>query len=223
MGPTASNLPELRSNFSELYPGLSGVWSFTTGAGAPWGGFFVVRLPGDPLAHPGQLMERWALREWDREWHPTWIDLEATGGTIIDPERLRHLTAHYLAIDAVPDELRETMVELDALGNLLPGWNGYDVAAPKPGSILRAKKWIRKMYEDVARMEAPWQDPHVAADENGDVTFEWWSGNKGLTIYVAEQEVTYLKDWGSDIVTEMEDGLVSTAEQRRELWAWLTS
>jgi hypothetical protein len=219
MNPTASELPELRSDLPKLRPSprvfISGERSYVSD-------LFEVLTSG-LIAATGNPPEQWALQGWDPEGEHVWVNLDATGVTIIDPASHHHLTTHHFAGDTVPADLFETMDELNALSELLPGWNGYDVAAPKTSSILQAKKWIREIYEDATRMGALWRKPHVAADENGDVTFEWWSGDKGLTIYISEQAVTYLKDWGPNIVTEMEDGVVTRAEQRRELWAWLTS
>ena len=53
------------------------------------------------------------------------------------------------------------------------------------------------------------------------MTFEWWHGDKGLAIHVsAIEDVSYLKNWGPDMVDDMEVGPVTTSEERRELWAW---
>jgi len=149
------------------------------------------------------------------------IDLKATGAISIASYLLPHVTRDYSTMRAVPADLIDTLNEIDALKTLPEGWNGYDVAAPKIESIQDATEWIQEMYEDVVRSELAWRKPHVAADENGDVTFEWWNGDKGLTIYVsANGSVSYLKDWGPDIVDDMEDGSGSTSEERSEMWAW---
>jgi hypothetical protein len=222
MNRTASDLPELRSDLLGLRPDPLGPRTFISGERSYVSDLLEVLTSG-LIAATGKPTEHWALQGWGREGEHVWVNLDATGVTIIDPASHRHLTMHHFAVDTLPADLFETMDELNALTELLPGWNGYDVAAPKTSSILEAKKWIREMYEDATRMRAPWRKPHVAADENGDVTFEWWSGDKGLTIYISEPEVIYLKDWGPNILTEMEDGPVSTSEERRELWTWLTS
>lgn len=99
------------------------------------------------------------------------------------------------------------------------GWNGYDVAAPNPDAIKYALTWIRGMHADATATE--WHNPHVAADEDGDVLFEWWNGDKALTIYISEDEVRYVKGWGLDMEAEMEDGLATTPEIRGALWEWL--
>jgi hypothetical protein len=102
------------------------------------------------------------------------------------------------------------------------GWNGFDVAAPNHKAVTRAIPWIRDMYRDALKTGREWQDPHVTADEDGDVMFEWWNGERGLTIYISEESSSYIIDWGTNITSEMDDGEASTSEKRRELWSWLT-
>lgn len=101
------------------------------------------------------------------------------------------------------------------------GWNGYDVAAPNPNAVRHALSWIGYMYKDALTTGNEWREPHVTADEDGDVMFEWWNGEKGLTVYVSEEGASYIRDWGPNITSEMDDGEASTPESRRMLWAWL--
>ncbi len=170
---------------------------------------------------PEEARKRWALRGWQAGGEPMLVDLGATGATIVDPRLLRHVTWYHSALRYLPADLESTFADIDTLQKLDVGWNGYDVAAPKIEAIHDATDWIGQMYEDVMRAGLAWRKPHVAADEHGDVTFEWWNGDKGLTIYVsADGGVSYLRDWGLDVVEDMEDGPVSTSEERRELWAW---
>lgn len=117
---------------------------------------------------------------------------------------------------------------LDRVRNLLSwpeGWNGYDVAAPKPDAIRRARSWIAQMYEDALKTGKGWHTPHVAADEDGDVMFEWWNDDNetGLTIYVSEESATYLIAWGTSMVSQMEDGDATSPEIRQRLWTRLLS
>lgn len=103
------------------------------------------------------------------------------------------------------------------------GWNGYEVDAPNPKAVSRAIPWIVQMYADALATGEEWHNPHVTADEDGDVMFEWWNDGKGLTIYVSEESITYLMAWGTSMIDEMEDGEATTSGSRRRLWAWLLS
>jgi len=170
---------------------------------------------------PTEARKRWTLWRWDTGGPFMLVDPGATGATTIHPHVLPHVTWYQSTTSSLPADLESTFADIDALKELKAGWNGYDVAAPKIEAIHDATEWIEQMYEDVMRSRLAWRKPHVAADENGDVTFEWWNGDQGLTIYVsADGSVSYLKDWGLDIVDDMEGGPLSTPEERRKLWAW---
>lgn len=214
MSPTASDLPELR--FDPLNPR-----SFAPGQRS--GAFhpFEVFVHGLLSAGPLRPIEHWAVREWNHEGFTVWVTLDATGTTIIDPASHRQLTAHHLAIETLPVELVEILDELDALGVLSPEWYEDDLVVSKASSVLEAKKWVRAMYEDAVGIETPWHKPHVAVDEDGGIMFEWWNGEKALTVYVSENRVRYIRGWGLDIETEMEDGEAATSDVRRILWTWL--
>lgn len=113
----------------------------------------------------------------------------------------------------------------NALGALLSwraGWNGYDAAAPNHQAIGHAFVWIEDLYEDTLTTSKRWMTPSVVADAHGNVVFEWWEGQKKLTIYIHPDTVEYVKVWGPDIFSDMEDGEVKGAEDRRMLWNWLT-
>lgn len=110
------------------------------------------------------------------------------------------------------------VIELQTWGE---GWDGYDAAALNHNALARALRWIRDMHYDALTTGEEWSAPHVALDEDGDIMFEWWNEDKALTIYVSEDEVSYIKGWGLNIETDMEDGEATTPERRRELWDWL--
>ena len=116
----------------------------------------------------------------------------------------------------------DTLDALDVLRGLPEGWNGYDAAAPNLDAIEQAHLWIQQMYEDVEAISRSWHNPHVAADEDGDVVFEWWNEDRVVTVYVSEDGARYIKGWGLNIETDMETGEATTSERRRKLWAWLT-
>lgn len=171
---------------------------------------------------PKEVHKRWAFRGWQAGGPPVLVDLGATGATIVDPRLLHHVTWYHSALRYLPADLEDTFADINALQYLDAGWNGYDVAAPKIEAIQEATERIEQMYEDVMRSGLTWRKPHVAADENGDVTFEWWNGDKGLTIYVStDGSASYLKDWGLDMVNDMEDGAVSSPGEFHDIWAWL--
>jgi len=113
--------------------------------------------------------------------------------------------------------------QFDALCDLGENWGGCDVAAPDPIAIEQAKKWIASMYRDARSMGQPWEDPHVSASEDGDVSLEWWSGQKKLTVYVSASSTLLLRIWGLSITEQMSEGTAETIDERQSAWSWLMS
>jgi hypothetical protein len=99
-------------------------------------------------------------------------------------------------------------------------WDGYQMA-PSRESVMRAFRWIEDLYEDVPAMGEEWIDPLIVADAHGNVVFEWQNGNNRLIVYVSPETVEYLKASGPDIWSDMDDGEVTTPEDRQDLWRWL--
>lgn len=102
------------------------------------------------------------------------------------------------------------------------GWNGFGARAPTHTAIESARVWISRMYSEVVNAGKPWRSPFVTADVDGEVLLEWRTKTKELTIYIDEEETTYIKDLGPEVGSEMIDGDASTPRARRELWAWFT-
>jgi len=123
----------------------------------------------------------------------------------------------------VHKEILRTLAELYNLSTWPEGWNGYDARAPELEAIQYAAWWINVFYGEVADLHLDWSEPNVTASAEGEVAFEWRHGTKNLTIYIGNQSTEYLKDWGADINTEMEDGYADSPNIRRSLWKWLVS
>jgi hypothetical protein len=125
--------------------------------------------------------------------------------------------------------LAETIDNINALQSWPDEWDGYQMA-PSSGSIKHALSWIKDLYEDVStmlykdasQMDKVWLDPFVVADAHGNVVFEWWKNRRKLTVYVSSTTVEYIKVWGPNIFSDMEDGEVEVSTERQALWRWLT-
>lgn len=142
------------------------------------------------------------------------------GASEIRPHVVFSLTTRRANPIALVVELTETVKDVYGLRDLSPE-DGYDVEAPNLKTIEKAASWAIRMYWDALETGRGWHKPHITADQDGDVMFEWWNRDRALTIYVSEDDVTYIKGWGLDIENDMEDGEATTSEIRRTLWAWL--
>jgi len=121
------------------------------------------------------------------------------------------------------EEILPTLAEIYALLTWPDGWNGYDAYAPKYDAVQYACYWIGMLYLEIVDSHLNWFEPNVTASAEGEVLLEWRQGPKSLTIYVGNQGTEYVKDWGADINTEMEDGSADSPSMRRALWKWLVS
>lgn len=129
--------------------------------------------------------------------------------------------ARTLLLSARNQTLEPILTEIYDLLTWPENWNGYDASAPDPLAIQHAAHWIDLFYTEILGSRLAWLAPHVAPSGDGEVIFEWEHGAKNLAIYVGNREVSYVKDWGADMDTEMEDGYVTSASMRVELWRWL--
>jgi hypothetical protein len=122
---------------------------------------------------------------------------------------------------SIVQKLESTLTEIYDLLSWPENWNGYDATPPDPLAIQQAAHWIELFYIEIFVAHLKWLTPHVAPSGDGEVIFEWEHGAKNLTIYVGSREVSYVKDWGADMETEMEDGYITSTSTRVELWKWL--
>lgn len=119
------------------------------------------------------------------------------------------------------ERISSTLAEIYDLLTWPEGWNGYDACAPKYGAVQYANHWIELFYLEIIDLRLDWLEPNVTASAEGEVVFEWRHGLNRLTVYVGNQSAEYVKDWGADINTEMEDGYANSPNIRRALWKWL--
>ncbi len=66
-----------------------------------------------------------------------------------------------------------------------------------------------------------WESPHVSTSESGSVTFEWWSGDKKLTLYFDDLHMKVVRVWGEDINSEMDIVDLPHVLWFGDVWAWL--
>jgi hypothetical protein len=135
--------------------------------------------------------------------------------------RDRYINAGHIA-GRFSRPLWDVLAKLRDMEGWVDGWNGFAAKAPTQASIEKARAWILQMHSEIANSGERWLDPFVTADVDGEVLFEWRTKTKDLSIYVDENETTYIKDLGPEVGSEMTDGDASTPRARRELWAWFT-
>jgi len=86
---------------------------------------------------------------------------------------------------------------------------------------LRDKLAQAERERDEARSKLMNAAPVVSSDENDVTTLEWWNGTRKLTIYHKQDKTAYVKVWGPNIFTEMENGVIGSQDEMSALWRWL--
>jgi len=109
--------------------------------------------------------------------------------------------------------------QLDRVASLSDNWDGHGSVRPDLLSVENARQFLEEAYRQ-SIMTAGWQTPHISASEDGEIAFEWWNGNRKLTVYVGPQHLTYIKSRGPHVVNDMEDGVLPE-DGISSLWAWL--
>lgn len=131
----------------------------------------------------------------------------------------------YELIEALYDlpAVRPTVIKIRGLSAWTDGWNGYDAPAPRKEAIDAAIRWTRHFFREVNTGQQPWIAPSVTGGEGGEVVLEWWHEGKTLTVYIDAESAEYVTSWGTDLNAEMADGVIDSADDRRQLWSWLTT
>lgn len=129
---------------------------------------------------------------------------------VITPENQRPLT-HY--------RLAESFAGVQGLKD---NWDGRGSLAPSPETLAYAHEALALLQASALARGLAWTEPHIGCNERGQVTLEWWRDKKTLTVFVrSKSEMDYLKSWGADIVSEMEDGELTRIADFVALSHWL--
>lgn len=135
--------------------------------------------------------------------------------------RLRHVGLEPALYGNFRTPLADTFEKLDDISTWQDNWDRRGAAKPNIHSIMSAWRWIKVMRVHAILTRNLWVEPHVVADTNGNIVFEWSEEGRTLSIYVSSQAVEYLKVQGPNIFDDMEDGEVGSTKVAKDLWRWL--
>ncbi len=115
--------------------------------------------------------------------------------------------------------LRDIYNTLSSLRQWDDGWDGYDAVKIKEAAIERAFLWTVVLFQAVGGRG--WIQPNVTGNPEGDVVFEWWYGERKLTVYVEESGIEYVQVWGTTVDAKITFGDIESEKDSLELWLWL--
>ena len=76
------------------------------------------------------------------------------------------------------------------------------------------------LLDTIISAEYSWITPFISSDEDGDITAEWYEGERELHLLIRENEAEYLRVWGTNIDIEMHEDFLSR-DDYPTLWEWL--
>lgn len=115
--------------------------------------------------------------------------------------------------------LGQTLARLYSLWGLDDNWDSFGSARPCHGAIQHTTILLPLLYGAATAMGG-WKDPLVSADERGDISLEWWRGERYLTLTITADDAEHLRLWELDITDELADGPLDMM-QFALLWRWL--
>lgn len=124
-----------------------------------------------------------------------------------------------VSLPARDPHLTQSHASLDRLAALRDNWDGHGSRRPTAASLERARQLLEDAFR-ITNETTGWQAPHISASEDGEIVFEWWNGSRKVTIYVGDEQSSFLKSWGPHVVDEMSDGLL-VENWDPGLWVWL--
>lgn len=130
---------------------------------------------------------------------------------------------HYLVCQTASGiaEPSPEVAKLDQLARRVVGWDGHGSPAPSRAAIRFAKAWLDQLKAVTEKCGRPWTRPLINSSAESEITFEWWSETRKLTVYFTDSGAEYVRVWGSDIDDQMDSGDLTTSDEFRDLWNWL--
>jgi hypothetical protein len=88
-------------------------------------------------------------------------------------------------------------------------------------ALVSATGFLKRLGMVIIGAGYDWREPYLSTEDRGDVSFAWRHNDKSLFVSVTESDVHYLRVWGPNIHTEMDEGINPTNDDLVELWRWL--
>lgn len=110
--------------------------------------------------------------------------------------------------------------EIQRLGSLQYNWDGSNSAAPEQRSVSNALLHLDDICE-LSMHAGRWIPPHISVTEDGEITFEWWKGERKATLFFGSHGMQLLLSWGTDLENEMDIRHISKVAELAKPWAWL--
>jgi len=92
---------------------------------------------------------------------------------------------------------------------------------PPREALSRAATCLDALASSAEAATLRWSEPHLNVSPDDEIVFEWWNADRKLTMYISGESAQFIKVWGANIDSEMEDGYAESSEELSALWNWL--
>ena len=115
---------------------------------------------------------------------------------------------------------REILDRFDVLAQREDNWDGYESKKPNQLILDHAKFLVVDLLDIIISAGYSWITPFISSDEDGYITVEWYEEERELHLLIGENETEYLRVWGTNIDTDMDEGFLNR-DNYLTLWEWL--
>jgi hypothetical protein len=88
-------------------------------------------------------------------------------------------------------------------------------------NLTFSKEWLCSTRLSILKHNLPCIEPLQNTSDLNEQVFEWWYKNRKLIIYIDNKIIEFVQVWGTDIDTQMKDGLVKSPNNIENLYVWL--
>ena len=160
-----------------------------------------------------RILERSSVRnQWEvsGEFQPRWSEAESSTVT----SNLGNLDTN-----AIWSEILE---RFNVIAQREDNWDGLESKKPINSSLVRAKRLIKKLLDDLLSAGYSWHmfKPLISCDEDGYITVRWRGKGKRLHLRIEEDEVRYIKSWRENNKRKART-CRTCSDNCFEIWEWL--
>lgn len=101
----------------------------------------------------------------------------------------------------------------------LPHDKGFP--SPTKNSCIVACRIVELAYQASDALGLTPNRPLINSNDEGEIVLEWWHRARKLTVYVEAAQINFVRVWGADISTQMDDGIVQNPQHFLQIWRWL--
>jgi len=142
------------------------------------------------------------------------------GGGSPTSETLRHVWSKPISNKIESLAANRLIVEILHISKRSENWDGFGSAQPIATAVTNAVNAASSFVQQVSLAGLEWSHPFIGSNEVGEISFEWWCGDKKLTIYIGSDEINFVSSWGHNIDSHMDAGQMATDDFLKQ-WRWL--